>query len=130
MVKKVLVADDDDLIRDDYIKRIKRWANDVEVDVLVDEVSNGASLVDKVKSGSYSLIIADDKMPVSLYDDGISGFEAIKLIREFDESTPIYMIARGNANQEALRLGANGYINKNETGFIKQFQAVILKYLV
>ena len=105
---RILIADDEELIREMYRDDLTETFPDLEVD----EVDNGKSLVEQAlaNQGQYSLILTDYEMPVM---DGIS---AICQIRQQDQQTPIYMIA-GQSDTErftkaALEAGANGYFPK------------------
>ncbi len=99
----------------------------------VHEVLTGAELVKEaeqaIKTGNlYSLIISDNK-----YGAGISGIDAIRQIREFDEITPIYWHS-GDVDEdkgendplvkEAREAGATDAMVKDS----KKFTLVLTKY--
>lgn len=126
MTKKVIIADDDYLMRTGYEGIIRRtiragYIKDVEVDLVPD----GETLVGKVRQAKYDLIITDNQMPI------MDGLEAIKQIREFDKVTPLYMASASNIAEQALKLGATGYIDKKKPvkEFEDQFRQIIIQYL-
>lgn len=51
-----------------------------------DIADNGEEAVDKVKTGTYDVVLMDIHMP------GISGIEATKMIRDFDRELPIFAL--------------------------------------
>jgi len=102
MPKKVIVAEDEQVIRDDIVEEIRSRYPQASVS----SVNNGRSLVESVGKGGYSLVLTDDKMPE------MDGFAAIRQIRQLDENVPIYMLAINDVRKEALAAGATGCIDK------------------
>lgn len=98
---KIIIADDQEDVREPYARFIRKL-----YDTEVDEVSNGGDLVDRVRYGGYSLILTDNKMPV------MDGLGAVREIRKFDPTTPIYMLSSSQVDDLALELGVTGYIDK------------------
>ncbi|NQY05123.1 MAG: response regulator [Flavobacteriaceae bacterium] len=75
--KKILIVEDikvNQLITQKILDKQK---------IISDIIDNGTDAVDMVKKGSYDLVLMDIHMP------GISGLEATKLIRRFDQDIPI-----------------------------------------
>jgi hypothetical protein len=75
--KKVLIVEDikiNQMITQKILEK-KHLVSDI--------IDNGVDAVDMVKKGNYDLVLMDIHMP------GISGIEATKRIRKFDEETPI-----------------------------------------
>ncbi len=70
---------------------------------------DGLEALEMVRSGSFEMVFMDIQMP------RLDGFGAIRLMREFDKTTPIIVMS-ANAFKEdiakALKLGANDYITK------------------
>lgn len=70
---------------------------------------DGLEAIEMVRNGDFEMVFMDIQMP------RLDGFGAIRLIREFDKTTPIVVMS-ANAFKEditkALRLGANDYITK------------------
>lgn len=99
-VGRILVADDDDVMRTGIVMTIRScYAHDI------DAVENGADLVAKAKAASYDIIFTDNSMPK------ITGLQAIKEIRKFS-GVPIYLVSANELEVAAAAAGANGYVNK------------------
>lgn len=101
---RVIIADDIESFR----KMIDRHVRSVRSGIEVEHVSSGEYLVKRVREGGYSLVLTDYDM-----GQGIDGITAIREIRTFDTETPIYMMSGSDVREEALRVGATGYIDKN-----------------
>ncbi len=103
MVKKVIIADDEPSLTRIVAFHIKK-----EFNVEIDEVGNGQALFDRVRTGEYSLVITDDRMPA------MTGQEATRRIREiYDKNQlPIYMMSGTLDEKTALEAGANGFFTK------------------
>ncbi len=74
-----------------------------------EHVVNGKKAVDKVKHNTYDMVFMDIQMPV------MDGLTATKLIREFDQNTPIYAMtanAFAEDSEKALAVGMDGFITK------------------
>ncbi|MDG2455062.1 MAG: bifunctional response regulator/alkaline phosphatase family protein [Bacteroidia bacterium] len=54
----------------------------------VTTVTNGLDATDKVKENNYDLVFLDENMP------GVSGLEALKIIKETDSNIPVVMITK------------------------------------
>ncbi len=54
----------------------------------IDTVTNGADAIDQVKSKDYDLVFLDENMP------GISGLDALKSIKEYQNELPVVMITK------------------------------------
>jgi CheY-like chemotaxis protein len=76
----------------------------------VEVAENGAAAVEKVKSGTYDIILMDMQMPV------MSGIEASRIIRNELKSTIPIIALTANASEadvnKCLQAGMNGYIAK------------------
>lgn len=70
---------------------------------------DGLEALEVIRKESFDIVFMDIQMP------RLDGFSAIRLIREFDKTTPIIVMS-ANAFKEdmakALKLGANDYITK------------------
>ena len=118
MTKRIIIADDERLVRESLASVVMRTLNDVEVV----EVGDGKELVDRVRKERYDFIITDNNM------SGMSGLSAIKEIRTFNKDTPIYMISGGGTNIKlALFMGATGYISKHD--YFDGLPAILNEYL-
>ena len=110
--KRIIIADDHDLLRTTLTVFIKNYAT---APVEIDQVRNGRELTERARIAKYDLIITDQEMPE------MTGLEAIRTIRDTDEKnkeTPIYLLTMHgglpSCIAEAKRVGANGCINKQE----------------
>ena len=118
MSKKVIVAEDDNDLRESYVRFLKRNFSDVEVEAVPD----GEQLVERIRNGGYSVVLTDNQMLK------MGGLEAIRRIREFDKTVPIYMLSGIDVKDKALQLGATGYFDKMGLilGIVKE---AIMEYL-
>lgn len=102
---KILIIEDESSIRRVLIKILSEENSSYEVE----EATDGAQGLEKVKSNDYDLVLCDIKMPKM---DGIELLEAVKKIKP---ETPMVMIS-GHGDMEtaiqAMRLGAFDYISK------------------
>jgi len=106
MVKKVIVADDDPMLRELLMDFLGVAFQKEGIEVEFDEASNGKELVEKVREGDYALVLTDNEMP------GGNGLNAIREIRGYNEIVPIYMLSGSDVSEEALKAGATGYFAK------------------
>lgn len=104
MSAKILVADDDDLMRTFIVLNLET----VGVTDVV-EATNGLQAWSLVKQHDFDLVVIDWHMP------GKSGLEIIRQIRSHDSEVPIIMVTaeamRGQV-LEALQSGATDYLVK------------------
>lgn len=103
MAEKILVVDDEELIRRTVAKILKK--NEFEVFLAED----GFKAVEMSKEQPFDMVISDVRMP------GIDGVETIRRIKEYQPE--IYsIIITGYASEEtpvqALKVGVNDYIFK------------------
>lgn len=118
MTKKIIIADDYQEARLFLVETVKEYDRSIEID----EVDNGERLVEKVKNNNYVLVFTDNDMGAGIY-----GVEAIRKMREFNRSIPIYMISADSwAREEAVLNGANGFILKNPIK--EQILEILLRY--
>ena len=81
-IKRVLIVDDDDLLRDFYVKVIKGEGLEAV------DASNGDEAIEKLKKNSdFSLAIIDLLMPIR------TGWELIEYMKEDDNMKDIPIIA-------------------------------------
>ncbi len=100
---KILVADDEDIIRESLAFVLRKENYDVE------EAENGAVALKKVELSDFDLVITDIEMPE------LKGIELLQKIREVSPQTFVMMItAYGSLDTAiaALRNGAYDYILK------------------
>lgn len=101
--KRILLVEDNQMNIMVAEKFLKKWKLNVEV------AMNGAEGVAKVDNNSYDLILMDLQMPV------MDGYNATRLIREFDKDTPIIALTASallKVRQDVLAAGMNDYITK------------------
>jgi len=105
MVDKIIIAEDHAIFRRGLEQRISR-----RYDVEVETVPDGKPLVERVRDNVYTVVLTDNLMLE------MSGIQAIKQIREFDQQVPIIMLSASDIEEEALKAGATHYVSKAFTG--------------
>ena len=101
--KKVLVVDDDSLMKDFLKEALGRS------DYSVDLASTGEEALEKIKDKDYDIILSDIRMP------SMSGMELLKATREYiPDAKVVMMTAYGTVENavEAMKLGAFDYVMK------------------
>ena len=100
---KILVADDDAVIRKGVLRILTEEGYEVET------VSNGRAALERLEVTQFKLLVTDLKMP------GMSGLEVLKSIRTFQPELPVVLMtgyaAIDNA-VEAMKNGATDYLAK------------------
>ena len=103
MEKKILVVDDDSLLRDFLAETLNRsgyW---------VDLASSGEEALEKISKEDYDIILSDVRMP------NMDGMELLKTTRDFlPDAKVVMMTAYGTVQNavEAMKLGAFDYVMK------------------
>ncbi len=107
--KKILIVDDQQVNLMVFKRRFKNTFQTIEVDI----ANNANEAVRFVKQNAYELILMDIQMPE------IDGIAATKLIREFDNKTPISAFTtlskkefKKELNLPILNTGFNDYLYK------------------
>ena len=103
---RLLVADDHAIVRSG-LKQIFALAPDLCV---IAEASNGADVLEGLRTQNPDMILLDMNMP------GVSGPDLIQRIRAQRPTLPILVLSMHNETQlasRALRAGANGYVTKD-----------------
>ncbi|WP_431210192.1 response regulator [Puia sp. P3] len=103
---KILIADDHEVVRQG-LERIlqKEYPN-----ALIECVSDGRDIVNKVLQSEWDLVISDLSMP------GKTGIEALEDIRKHYQKLPVLILTMHPEEQyamRALRAGASGYLSKS-----------------
>ncbi len=106
-VKRILLAEDNDLNAEIAMELLKMAGYDVE------RAENGEACVEKLKAGQYDVVLMDIQMP------GMNGYQATQAIRQLDdpEKREVAIVAMtANAfdedRQKALAAGMDGFIAK------------------
>jgi excisionase family DNA binding protein len=100
---RVLVVDDEASIRELLSKTLALAEYDV------DTASDATSALDRVRTGTYDLLIADLKMP------GMDGLTLIRQAKRFKQDLPVIIITGFSTESsaiEAVNLGVAGYLTK------------------
>ena len=100
---RVLVVDDEASIRELLSKTLALAEYDV------DTAADATSALDRVRSGSYDLLIADLKMP------GMDGLTLIRQAKRIKQDLPVIIITGFSTESsaiEAVNLGVAGYLTK------------------
>lgn len=102
---KVLIADDQELIRHSLTMILEKEAN-IEV---VDAVEDGKSVIASIRKNRPDVILMDIRMPI------MDGVQCTKIIKEYDPSIKIIILTSFDDDEyilSALRDGASGYLLK------------------
>lgn len=103
MTKKILVVDDEEIIRESLSFVLNKEG------YVVEEAENGKAAYDKILNESFDIVITDLEMP------GMKGIQLVEEIQKLNIQTSIIIItAYGSLDTAiaALRGGANDYILK------------------
>lgn len=102
-VEKILVVDDELLVRNFLVETLKRKGLDVSA------ADCGEKAIPMLKDGPYDLVITDMKMP------GMTGIDVLRKVKEQAPDTLVVVVtAFGSIENavEAMRLGAFNYLIK------------------
>lgn len=102
-LEKILVVDDEKLVRDFIVETLKRKNYDVEA------VESGQKALTALKDRTFDLVISDMKMP------DLTGIDLLKKIKELAPETLVIIITAYASVEnavEAMRLGAFNYLIK------------------
>lgn len=102
-IEKILIIDDEKLVREFLIETLQRKKYDVQ------GFDSGQKALTHLKDHQYDLVITDMKMP------GLTGIDVLKKIKELSPNTIVIIItAYGSIENavEAMRLGAFNYLIK------------------
>ncbi|MFA6358462.1 MAG: response regulator [Candidatus Omnitrophota bacterium] len=105
MLYKILIVDDEPLVKDLFIDLFKKE------DCQTIACGTGEEALIELKKESFDVVLLDIKLP------GISGLEVLKNIRDTDKKLPVIMITGFGFDEELItkskQLGCSGYIGKN-----------------
>jgi len=102
---KALIADDHVIVR----QGIKQVLQDLSLNAIVDEATNGKEAFEKIKSNHYDIVILDISMPQ------ISGLDVLQKLKDQNICCRSLILSFHPQEQYAIRafnLGASGYVNK------------------
>lgn len=102
-IEKILVVDDEILVRDFLAEALRRKGFDVAT------AENGTKAIQQLKDTTFDLVITDMKMP------DLTGIDVLKKAKELSPNTIVVIItAFGSIENavEAMRLGAFNYLIK------------------
>ncbi len=80
MSKRILVIDDDEIIRDSFCLALE------DTGYQIDTAKSGEEGIKKEKERKYDLIFLDLKMP------GLNGVETLNELRKIDSNVPVYIV--------------------------------------
>jgi two-component system invasion response regulator UvrY len=103
---RFIIADDHEVVRKGLIQILI----DGFPSALIEDVTNGEDLIEKVMAESWDLIICDISMP------GKGGLEVLTEIRHNHPKLPFLILSCYSEKQyavRALRAGASGFLNKD-----------------
>jgi DNA-binding NarL/FixJ family response regulator len=113
---KVIIADDHAIVR----KGLKQILEDTDDMIVTDEAANSQEAIDKVRKGTFDVVILDLTMP------GRGGVETLKEIKLMKPNLPVLVLSVHPEEQYAMRVlkaGAAGYINK-ESAPVELIEAI------
>jgi len=100
---RVLVVDDEKEFLETIVKRLKKRS------LYVEGAENGEEAVERIKKGSFDVVLLDVKMP------GMDGVETLAEIKKLKPLTEVVMLT-GHASVESgiegMKLGAFDYLMK------------------
>jgi two-component system invasion response regulator UvrY len=102
---RILIADDHAIFREG----LKQILEDVPDLAVVDDVSRGQEVLEKIAKNDYDLLLLDIAMP------GLNGLETLKLLKGRKPKMKVLVLSMYPEEQYALRAikaGAAGYITK------------------
>jgi len=95
--KRILVADDDFIIRCMTISQLEDLCKSIGVEANIDDVSTGKEAVEMAKATEYHLIVLDNNMETR--DNGVA---AILEIRKYRPNLPMILYTSGLDNDKAM----------------------------
>lgn len=98
--KRILVVDDEELVRRLLFDVLKRLSYEVET------AENGVEAIKQIAARTYDLVITDYMMPQ------MDGLELTRKIKTINPSVPVLIITSNGPEQELLRSGAAACIKK------------------
>ncbi|GAB2838219.1 response regulator transcription factor [Ferruginibacter profundus] len=103
---RILIADDHIVVRKGLIQLL----TDHFGEICIEEVAEAESLIDKVMTASWDVVISDINMP------GRNGLDALKQIRGVFPDLPVLFFSIHPEEHYAIRVlksGASGYLSKD-----------------
>jgi len=105
MPYKILVVDDEEPVRKLFEDLLTKEKHDVKY------VSSAEEALDWIEKDDFDIMLLDIKLP------GISGLEALKLVKDKKPDLTVIMITGYGYDEELIakcrELGCSGYIGKN-----------------
>lgn len=101
---KILVVDDEREVTDHLAKIISR-----RLGCIAEKAYNGTEALEKLRQGSFDLVVLDIRMP------GLSGIDVIRETLKFAPQTKILAVSAYDSEDvanEALKAGAIDYMHK------------------
>ncbi|MFD1861486.1 response regulator transcription factor [Planococcus chinensis] len=101
-MKKILVADDEDILR-------ILIADTLEDDFWIEEAEDGKEALQKIRENAYDLIILDYMMPY------LTGMEVLEQVRKEGNGTRVLMLtakAQDADREQAILKGADYFMSK------------------
>jgi len=124
--EKVLLVDDEKVIRDEFIHIFKNS------DYILETASNSLEALEKIKNLKYDLAIVDIKMPnfKNRFSE-TAGIELLKWLKNNKPHLPVIMLSvikELDIADKAMKLGAKDYIlkdDKNQTDLIEEINSIM-----
>lgn len=106
---KLAICDDHKIVREGIRQIIEGFP---DLDLVIDDVSSGELLLQKLRKTTVDVIILDVSLP------GRSGLEVLKQIKIFYPKTNVLVLSMYPEDQFAIRMlkaGASGYLHKDSS---------------
>ena len=90
---------------------LKLLISETEDIIVVDEVSNGEEVLEKVRENDYDVIVLDINLP------GKNGIEVLKGLRSQGDKIPVLVVSTysyDDYGELVIKEGASGYLAKEE----------------
>ncbi|ETP67331.1 response regulator [Planococcus sp. N064] len=101
-MKKILVADDEDILR-------ILISDTLEDDFEIEEAEDGKEALEKIRGNDYDLVILDYMMPY------LTGMEVLEQVRKDQNNTRVLMLtakAQDADREQAMQKGADYFMSK------------------
>lgn len=107
-MKRIVLADDHHL----FLEGVRTVLNEMPAIEIAATVSNGIELMEKIRNGSFDLVLLDLNMPKM---DGLKCLQEIKLIKPSVKVLVLTNYSQPELIDEVRKLGADGFMIKNST---------------
>ncbi len=105
MAERILIVDDEELIRSIFTNLFKKEKHDVEA------VSSGEEAIEVLENNDFEVVLLDISLP------GMTGIEVLKKLKKDKPGLIVIIMTAFGYDEELIAetksIGCNGYIGKN-----------------